>query len=305
MGGSSSGRESDPFEDAALYDWEYRRRRDDVRFYLTLADERGGPIADLACGTGRIAAPLVKSGHAIVGVDRSTSMLARAAARIRRLGPAAGKRALLVRGDIRSLPLAGRFPFAIAAFHSVQHMLSDQDLATFFAGAAAALIPGGWLAFDLFVPTSRFLERAKPAPAGRPNRRWSRTVFRHPVSKQRLLYSESYRREDPDGGPNPDGVVLAMTFHYERVGGTVPPGRSSGVEPRRGGYRERRVFLRHRLLTTSDVKRILGDAGLTLIASWGGFDGRPLGPSATAPLPGAELRQNDDETEQHVYLARK
>ncbi len=30
----------DPFEDALLYDWEYRRRRDDVRFYGTLADER-------------------------------------------------------------------------------------------------------------------------------------------------------------------------------------------------------------------------------------------------------------------------
>ena len=33
----------DPFEDAVLYDWEYRRRRDDVLFYGTLADERGGP----------------------------------------------------------------------------------------------------------------------------------------------------------------------------------------------------------------------------------------------------------------------
>ena len=45
-------RARDPFEDALLYDWEYRRRRDDVRFYGTLADERGGPILDLGCGTG-------------------------------------------------------------------------------------------------------------------------------------------------------------------------------------------------------------------------------------------------------------
>ena len=61
----------DPFEDALLYDWEYRRRRDDVRFYGTLADERGGPILDLGCGTGRLMVPLLRAGHVVVGIDRS------------------------------------------------------------------------------------------------------------------------------------------------------------------------------------------------------------------------------------------
>ena len=32
------------FEDGALYDFDYRRRRDDVRFYRTLAIEQGGPV---------------------------------------------------------------------------------------------------------------------------------------------------------------------------------------------------------------------------------------------------------------------
>src|SRR5947208_5098811 len=89
----------EPFEDAALYDWEYRRRRDDVRFYRTLADERGGPILDLGCGTGRLLIPLVRSGHVVVGVDRAPAMLARAAARLARLAPRARRRALRVRAD--------------------------------------------------------------------------------------------------------------------------------------------------------------------------------------------------------------
>ena len=92
-----------PYEDAVLYDWEYRRRRDDVRFYRTLADERGGPVLDLGCGTGRLMAPLLRAGHTVVGVDVAPTMLARAAARIGRLPAPARRRALLLRADMRAL----------------------------------------------------------------------------------------------------------------------------------------------------------------------------------------------------------
>src|SRR5438270_2418846 len=85
----------EPFQDAALYDWEYRRRRDDVRFYRTLADERGGPVLDLGCGTGRLTLPLLRDGHRLVGIDHAAPMLARAAGRVRRLGAPARARALL------------------------------------------------------------------------------------------------------------------------------------------------------------------------------------------------------------------
>src|SRR5436190_21884809 len=99
----------DPFEDALLYDWEYRRRRDDVLFYRTLADERGGPILDLGCGTGRLTVPLLRAGHVVVGIDRAPAMLARAAARVARLAPRVRRRALVLRADLRQLPAAGRF----------------------------------------------------------------------------------------------------------------------------------------------------------------------------------------------------
>jgi len=237
-----------PFDDALLYDWEYRRRRDDVRFYQTLAGERGGPVLDLGCGTGRLMLPLLRDGHAVVGVDRAAPMLARAAARVARLGPAARRRALLLRGDLRALPLGRRrFAFAVAAFHTVQHCESDGELVRFFRDAAAALIPGGWLAFDVFAPTRRFLERRGPSGA---------TRFRHPRTGRPTIYSESHHL---------DGPVLAMTFRYRPVatrGGPVPRARS--------------VELRHRLLQPREIGALLARSGLYLIASWGGFDGRLL-----------------------------
>jgi SAM-dependent methyltransferase len=256
-----------PYEDAVLYDWEYRRRRDDVRFYATLADERGGPILDLGCGTGRLMAPLLRAGHTVVGVDSAPAMLSRAAARIARLPASARRHALLLRADMRALALAPRFAFAIAAFHTIQHLATDAELGQFFAGAARALIPGGWLAFDTFAPDARFLARAGPARDRR--RRWGTTRFAHPATGRRISYSESYRLV---------GRVLHMTLHYQPVNAR---GRPLG--------RARRVLLSHRQLEPREIESLLAAAGLKLIASWGGFDGSPI----------------DSLTEQHVFLARR
>jgi SAM-dependent methyltransferase len=256
-----------PYEDAVLYDRDYRRRRDDVRFYRTLADERGGPVLDLGCGTGRLMAPLLRDGHTVVGVDVSPTMLAQAAARIGRLRVATRRRALLLRADMRALAFPPRFAFAVSAFHSIQHLYTDADLARFFAGAARALAPGGWLAFDTFAPDARFLARATPPPRDR-QRRWSTTLFTHPATGRRISYSESYRLV---------GRVLHMTLHYQPV----------DARGRRVG-RERRVLLSHRQLEPGEIEKLLAAAGLRLIASWGGFDFRPI----------------DPPTEQHIFLAQ-
>jgi SAM-dependent methyltransferase len=236
-----------PFDDPLLYDWEYRRRRDDVRFYRTLAGERGGPVLDLGCGTGRLMIPLLRDGHAVVGVDRARPMLTRAAARVARLRADLRRRALLVRGDLRALPFTKRrFSFAVAAFHTIQHCETDIELLQFFRGAAAALVPGGWLAFDTFAPTRRFVERpGASAP----------TRFRDPRSGRPTIYTERHVL---------DGRVLAMTFRYQFVAG--------------GAKRARTVSLRHRLLQPREIEALLARAGLKLIASWGSFDGDPLDP---------------------------
>ena len=48
----------------------------DVDFYEGLARATGGPVLELACGTGRIALPLAERGLDITGVDASDGMLA-------------------------------------------------------------------------------------------------------------------------------------------------------------------------------------------------------------------------------------
>jgi SAM-dependent methyltransferase len=273
----------EPFEDAALYDWEYRRRRDDVRFYRTLADERGGPVLDLGCGTGRLLVPLLADGHLVVGVDHAPAMLARAAARLARLRPARRRRALLVRADLRRLAFAPRFAFAVAAFHGIQHLVTDAALLSFLRRVRAALVPGGWFAFDVFAPDPAFLARVDAAGS---DRHWHRTLFRHPLTGRLLAYTATYafdaRRR-----------TLLTTFHYQPVDAR---GRPRGPE--------RRARLCHRQLAPTAVADLLTRAGLERLQSWSDFHGAPLetGSLPGGPSPGDPLPSN---SEQHVYLARR
>jgi SAM-dependent methyltransferase len=262
----------EPFADAALYDFEYRRRRADVTFYRRLAADRmkfpaPGPVLDLACGTGRLLIPLLRDGHTVVGVDRAPAMLGAARRRVTRLSTPRRRRCLLLRGDLRRLALRPRFALAVCAFHSVQHLYATRDLRRFFAMAAAALAPGGWLAFDVLPPDPRWLGRD-------PRRRWGRTTFRHPITRQRFVYTNN---QTYDGRTR----VLHIRLFYQPVD---ERGRPAGSE--------RVVQLSHRQLFPDEVRALLGGAGFRLLDAFADFGGSPL--PAGDGLPADE----------HVYVAR-
>ena len=258
----------EPFVDAALYDYEYRHRRADLNFYRQLAKNRlefaAGPVLDLACGSGRLLLPLLRDGHQVIGLDRAPEMLAAAVRRIRRLSAARRARSTLVRADLRAFAILPKATLAISAFHSVQHLHSDEDILRFLACVRAGLMKGGWLAFDVLPPDPAWLGRD-------PRRRWGRTTLRHPTTKQRFVYSSNHVYD-------PDTRLLHMRLYYQPVDGR---GRQRG--------KERTIRLCHRQLAPDEGERLLAGAGFRLIEILGGFDGRPLD-GAVPP-------------DEHVYVA--
>src|SRR6185295_11400904 len=102
----------------------YRRRTQDVRFYVETALRYGGPVLELGVGTGRVAFALAQAGVEVLGVDAMPSMLAHARARGARLPRAVRARVELRRGDMRALRLGRRFPLVIAPFNAFTHVYS-------------------------------------------------------------------------------------------------------------------------------------------------------------------------------------
>jgi SAM-dependent methyltransferase len=63
---------------ARYYDLDLRDDPGDIDLYLALAARTGGPVLELAAGSGRIAVPLAAAGYQVTGVDNDPPMLARA-----------------------------------------------------------------------------------------------------------------------------------------------------------------------------------------------------------------------------------
>jgi SAM-dependent methyltransferase len=125
-------------------------------WYLELARACGGPVLELACGTGRITNPLAAEGIDITGLDLSADMLARA----REKAKAAGLRVEYMDADMRRFHLDRLFSLIFIPFNSVLHLTTSEDLRSCFAAARAHLAPDGRFALDMFNPDVRKLARA-------------------------------------------------------------------------------------------------------------------------------------------------
>ena len=147
---------------APFYDWENARTlgRRDVPFWRAVALQVGGTVLELGCGTGRISVPLARAGVALVGIDRSWPMLARARQRVRRARLAG--RISLVRGDIRLLPFeATAFSMVLAPYGMLQSLLRERDLQATLAAVHRVLRPGGTLGVELVADLPSWAEYRK------------------------------------------------------------------------------------------------------------------------------------------------
>ncbi|RDI73378.1 Methyltransferase domain [Gaiella occulta] len=136
---------------AAIYDPWSRSVTEDIGFYVDEAVASGGPVVELAVGTGRIAVPVAEAGVRVIGIDQSGGMLelARTYARER------GVEALLdLRlGDLREPPVDERVPLVVCPFRSLLHMRDETEKLRALSAARALLRPGGRLVFDVFSPS--------------------------------------------------------------------------------------------------------------------------------------------------------
>jgi SAM-dependent methyltransferase len=132
------------------------------RFYRDLAGRVGGPILELASGTGRLTIPLALDGHEIVGLDASHPMLRSA----REKADAEDVEITFVHGDMRDFSLGRIFALVIISCNSLGHLTQNEELKSCLRSVARHLAPGGLLAFDIVNPPLHDLGRPMLGPCG-------------------------------------------------------------------------------------------------------------------------------------------
>lgn len=247
--------------DAVVDDWP-----GEIEFYLGLAAEaraRGQAVLELGCGTGRVALRLPQAGATVVGLDRAPHMLAQA-----RRKSAGMANVRWVEGDMRAFDLGERFGLAIIPGHSFQHLNTPDDQLACLASIARHLAPGGllvvhldhqdpaWLGDLLSGKGGGFEERGsfRRAATGRMVRTWK--AWSYERATQTATSQVAWEEIEEDGRVvarwQTDPVRLHCLFRFE-------------------------------------MEHLLGRAGYSVEALYGGFDRQPLG----------------EESSEMVWLARR
>lgn len=149
----NSPTEPTPFDNGDLFDVLFHDFRYGLDFYLDLARQAGGPVLDVACGTGRVLIPLLQAGVDGEGVDLFAPMLER----LQRKAQALGLQPRLHHADMAAFQLPRRFALIVIPFNSFVHNLTQPAQIATLRNCREHLLPGGLLAFDAFFPGVGYL----------------------------------------------------------------------------------------------------------------------------------------------------
>jgi SAM-dependent methyltransferase len=146
------------------------KERTDLAFFVQAAQESGGPVLEVGCGTGRVLIPIARAGIEITGLDLAESMLAVCRERLAAEPPQVQSRVRLVQADMRNFDLTSQgathfgsalhlppYKLVTLPFRPFQHLLTVEDQLACLACLHRHLAADGRLVLDLFNPSFAFL----------------------------------------------------------------------------------------------------------------------------------------------------
>lgn len=141
--------------DGKQYDAQYRGLVEDISLFLALTKEYGGPVLELACGTGRISIPLALEGFQVTGLDTSETMLDEGEKKAQERGVEIS----YLLADCRNFSLQERFKTILFPFNSIALLHHYQDLEACLGCVREHLLTGGVFIISLFNPSLTILSR--------------------------------------------------------------------------------------------------------------------------------------------------
>lgn len=229
------------YDDPDLYDLVAPRDPEMEAFYVRIAGGGAVRVLELACGTGRLTAPVAASGARIVAADLSPVMLDAARTNLGALPNVRYERL-----DMRDFDLGERFERVMVAANSLLHLTEPGALLSGLRSIARHLEPEGRLIFDVFLPSLPLLT----LPAG----------------ERQLLGHFDHRTLG--------AVTIEETIDYDA---TTQVSTADWYWSRPGHPDFRRTTLSMRQVFPEELVALLELAGLRLLKRSGGFAGEAFG----------------------------
>lgn len=168
------------FWDGRHYDLQFKDFSEDIPFYVRCAKKYGGPVLELACGTGRIAIPLAREGFQVTGLDASKSMLEEA----RQKAAAEGVDVEWVESDCRGFQFDKKFGTILFPFSTIAVLHDLDSVEACFSAVRNHLKNNGRFILHALNPRMDYLTRD-------PTQRFPVTEYPDPNGKGQIIVTES------------------------------------------------------------------------------------------------------------------
>ncbi|HEX8916989.1 MAG TPA: class I SAM-dependent methyltransferase [Chloroflexota bacterium] len=236
----------DPYHNiAALYDWEHEEFKDDVAFYLSMA--QNGPVLEVGCGTGRIMVPLLAAGLEVWGIEPSPSMFEHAR---RKVGDSPHAHLLL--GELGGLSLERRFATVLMPLNLLWHFPDDASVLSALREAGALMAPGATLLVDVSNP----LTLADRGANGEVRLRLNRSLGDDVVSSFSAAWDDAAEQQ------------LRLLLWYD-------------IASASGNLKRVQTELRLRYMYRSQLELLMRRAGFSVDAVYGSYDLDPYDSDAS------------------------
>ena len=226
-----------------------------VTFYSALAQEAGGPVLEIACGTGRVTIPIARLGLRTTGLDIVPGMLERARSK------SVGLPVRWVEDDARTFDLREHFHFIFLTGNAFQAFVTNAEQESLLKRVRAHLHDDGLFAFETRNPLF-------------PNARTREGFF--PLLETRTEAEDRPPFIDVDGHE----VQESITQMYDHVTQIL---HLTGQKRWHNGKEEHRKITRTALRYTfpQELAALLYYTGFRIERQYGDWNYEPL--SATSP----------------------
>ncbi len=152
-----------------------------IPFYIKQAKKYGGPILDLACGTGRITIPISKEGIQIVGLDFSVKMLEQA----KRNSKDNNVEIEWVEADMTDFNLNRKFSTITMPAAAMNWVLENKGIENCLNSIKDHLNQDGKFIFSVFNPNFEIMMRD-------PSKKYKRKGYPDPDGKGNVVVTETH-----------------------------------------------------------------------------------------------------------------